>query len=310
MTRHDTAQRDNAESRQDTSATRLDNVTTAMFSKEDHAATEQIYTLSVPQVRTLLIEAGHIVSERTLIRWCSKDLLDAALRPEENGQYDKYYITEASVLKKIDQLDRVRPATPQPRSEPGRTETNYGDAAKVGISSRNSQDTAAPAEHLPRHGSTYKRAGDENPDTGDLHRKVQELNDQILMKNVDIQIKDQLLIREKEVTREAWSKIAEVGEQVGRWKAKCEKLELAATSASISDREAQEKQPRTIQDSEILPEIKIVGTVDENGEAEDKHSLSTSDKQRGKRIRKRLKIAFFSMIIVLLVLIALTFVQR
>ncbi|GAB5450281.1 MAG: hypothetical protein Hals2KO_06090 [Halioglobus sp.] len=167
----------------------------------------------------MLIEAGHVVSERTLLRWCAKELLDAALRPEENGQYEKYYVNLDSVTKKISQLDRVRPSTTHQNNPQDTTATSQDN-----ISTRRNQPEKAE-ETIASDGL-------------DLKNQIQDLKDEIQIKNVDIQIRDKLLIREKEATRDAWNKISDVGEQVGEWKTKYEQLKLAAPTQSNSDNES------------------------------------------------------------------------
>jgi hypothetical protein len=258
MARHGTERHGNVEANQDTATAHQDKRQTAENPSEIHECAEQIYTLSVPQVRKMLVDAGHIVSERTLLRWCAKELLDAALRPEENGQYEKYYVTEASVLKKIDQLDRVKPIAVQPESLRRHTETTPASIENDRVNLGNDQDSATSDDDISQLDFAKKDYKKSEPSIRSLRKQVQELNDQLLMKAVDIQIKEQLLIREREVTREAWDKIAEVGERVGKWKVKYEKLELASAMQPITERQAEEHLPPEVHESETSRKMDVV----------------------------------------------------
>ncbi|MFK7974494.1 MAG: hypothetical protein AB8C02_00065 [Halioglobus sp.] len=204
---HDAAHRDNVAAHQDTTTTHQDSNFSPESTIGPSAESERLFTLAIPEVRKMLVEAGHVVSERTVLRWCEKELLHAALRPEENGQYEKYYVSKDSVIKKICQLDRVRP-----------TKASSHDVEANQDTTATKQDTA----------TTQADQTNENSEIASLKIEIQELKSEMLTKDVDVKIRDKLLIREKEATREAWNKIAEVGEQVGEWKAKYEQLELAS----------------------------------------------------------------------------------
>tara|TARA_R110002072_G_scaffold215326_9_gene372502 strand:+ start:3486 stop:4433 length:948 start_codon:yes stop_codon:yes gene_type:complete len=216
--RHAPAQRGNIAAYQDTNATNRDSDLNTRSKSGTNTESNKLYTLSIPEVRKMLVEAGHVVSERTLLRWCAKELLDAALRPEENGQYEKYYVNHESVTKKISQLDRVRPSTPHQDRSQDTTATSQDNGSARRNQLENSEENNAS-------------------DSVDLKNQIQDLKDEILIKNVDIQIKDKLLIREKEATRDAWNKISDVGEQVGEWKTKYEQLKLAAPAQSNPEKE-------------------------------------------------------------------------
>lgn len=209
--RHNAARRANVAANQD-GHTNPNLEFVADASIKSGAESKALYTLSIPQVRKMLVEAGHIVSERTLLRWCAKELLDATLRPEGNGQYEKYYVNKDSVIRKISQLARVRPTTTPIESVAPSKDINKSELASTNFDHRDA-----------RRGSSKNSPKHLDPDS-----EIQNLRDKIQILDVDIQVKEKLLIREKEATREAWNKIAEVGEQAGEWKAKYEQLKLAA----------------------------------------------------------------------------------
>lgn len=217
--RHAGAHQGNATTNKDSNATSRDMTTDAGLSGEQSKEPAKLYTLSIPQVRKLLINAGHVVSERSILRWCAKELLDAVLRPEENGQYEKYYVNEDSVIRKISQLDRVRPTTTRSENATPREHVSTIEQASTALpqSEANRHHDASPSESL------------------DTNSEIQNLKDKIQILDVDIQVKEKLLVREKEATREAWNKIAEVGEQAGEWKAKYEQLKLAAPNPPQND---------------------------------------------------------------------------
>jgi hypothetical protein len=307
MTRHDTAQHGNAEATQDTGATQQDKKLNSEKSSEIQSDSEHIYTLSVAQVRKMLVDAGHIVSERTLIRWCTKELLDATLRPEENGQYEKYYVTEGSVLKKINQLDRVKPAATQSEPLPSHDQANPGAVVNSQANNISDQDTVTPAQNLSRQNAMQEASEGKASDVHDLRRQVQELNQELSTKNVDIQIRDKLLIREKEATREAWNKIAEIGEQVGKWKMKYEKLELASHAEPIFDSEPQGSLPTEVHEPELLPQIDTDEIIEEKSPSakhKDMQGESNTSSRGAKLAEKLLPFTLYSIVIALVILIS------
>jgi hypothetical protein len=270
--RHDAAQHDNIETHQGTVTAYQDKNQEAGRGVKPREESNQFYTLSVSNVRKMLIDAGHIVSERTLIRWCAKELLDATLRPEENGQYEKYYITESSVLKRIDQLDRVRPVDSLLDNQQRYIRTSDSNLAKHQVGRTKEQDASTPVDDMSRHGSSLGLTETEMPNLRGLQREVQELNDQLSTKNVDIQIRDKLLIREKEATREAWNKIKEF-----------------------------EKTPQMDMDEEI-------GEMKELKKAKDAPDEPESKNHRKKRFENFQRYALYSIITILVLLMALAFI--
>tara|TARA_R110002072_G_scaffold303053_1_gene492341 strand:+ start:244 stop:1218 length:975 start_codon:yes stop_codon:yes gene_type:complete len=311
MARHSTAQHGNVEANQDTATTHQDRRQAAEHPSEIHENAEHIYTLSVPQVRKMLVDAGHIVSERTLIRWCAKELIDAALRPEENGQYEKYYVTEASVLKKIDQLDRVKPTAIQPESLRRHTETTPSSVENDRVNLGSDQGSATSADDMSRLNFAQKDSKKVEPSLRGLRKQVQELKDQLLMKTVDIQIKEQLLIREREVTREAWDKIAEVGERVGKWKVKYEKLELASATEPKTERQADEHFPHEIRESATshqMDVVEVAKSVNDSAKSEDDLSDPNLNKLRERGAGIFLRYTVYVTIFASMILVSLAFI--
>jgi hypothetical protein len=309
--RHDAAQHDNIETHQGTVTAYQDKNQEAGRGVKPREESNQFYTLSVSNVRKMLIDAGHIVSERTLIRWCAKELLDATLRPEENGQYEKYYITESSVLKRIDQLDRVRPVDSLLDNQQRYIRTSDSNLAKHQVGRTKEQDASTPVDDMSRHGSSLGLTETEMPNLRGLQREVQELNDQLSTKNVDIQIRDKLLIREKEATREAWNKIAEIGEQVGRWKTRCERLELNPPTQINSDGELHKFRQSEIKEFEKPPQMDMdeeIGEMKELKKAKDAPDEPESKNHRKKRFENFQRYALYSIITILVLLMALAFI--
>ena len=191
MTRH-------AETRHDSVETNQDNNQDTRPGAKQSAENTKTYSLTVDEAWQMFADAGHSFSTRSITRWCKKDYLDATLRPEENGQYEKWYVNKESVEKRIASLNNVRHTTTPPRHENGHAETNQD----------NHQDMPRHAETMPSHAESrhdsVEKGGSQNVELSalleenDILKKEKKLLEEKLLtseieKNAAHQVRDHLL---------------------------------------------------------------------------------------------------------------------
>jgi len=183
---------------------------------QQHQVIELFFTLSIPEVRGMLIKAGHPVSERTVIRWCTKNLLTAILRPEENGQYEKYYVNEESVAKKIGELNRVRPSAPLPQLEKNRVDDDQN-------SHQVKKQHAEPDNSFPGQSNSKKSEGENDllkSECKSLKRDKLELERKLM--NVEIEkqaahhVRDHLVQQNTNLIEDLQNKNYALGKAEGR----------------------------------------------------------------------------------------------
>lgn len=183
------------------------------------------YTTTVADAVNLFDEAGVPRSDRSIQRYCKRGHLDCYLLDRE--QDVTYMIDPDSIERRIEELRQLSEIHQQP-----------GVATHRDISRHD-----APQRDTARHGATtddkneqVKESEHEISRVKKLESEIRKLEDANLIKEIELKVKDKLLVDLNEQRRQDIEVITRLGESVGEWKTKYLQLAPPTEAARIVER--------------------------------------------------------------------------